>query len=166
MAEGRSMAKKSQKKKKGKSWQETKFSLKIFLRDYTLPLATIFTIISIILIVLSSLALLIYDKHADWLPSPLQDWVGFIHGKAKTNTQQYDLCLMPGGILLLLFTGWYMGYGIWQRNRFKKFMETESKSEFLENLDEVEKLAWDISSKAEMLVVEKKEELGIDKKKR
>ena len=106
---------------------------------------------------LSSLALLIYDKHADWLPSPLQDWVGFIHGKAKTNTQQYDLCLMPGGILLLLFTGWYMGYGIWQRNRFKKFMETESKSEFLENLDEVEKLAWDISSKAEMLVVEKKE---------
>ena len=115
---------------------------------------------------LSSLALLIYDKHADWLPSPLQDWVGFIHGKAKTNTQQYDLCLMPGGILLLLFTGWYMGYGIWQRNKFNKFMETESKSEFLENLDEVEKLAWDISSKAEMLVVEKKEELGIDKKKR
>ena len=31
------MAKKSQKKKKGKSWQETKFSLRIFLRDYTLP---------------------------------------------------------------------------------------------------------------------------------
>jgi hypothetical protein len=160
------MAKKSEKKKKGFSWTEFKFAVRIWLRDYALLFSTIFTIVSIILIVFGALALFLYDTHADMLFQPLKDWIAFIHGAKKASDPHYDLCLFPLGILVLLFAGWYMGSGFVKRTRFNKLIETESKSEFIENMDEIEELAWDLSSKHEMMVVEKKEELGIDKKKR
>ena len=161
------MAKRSETKdKKGKTWGETKFAFRIFLRDYTLLLSTILTIVCIIMIIFGALALFVYDTHQDWLPLPLRDWVAFLHGANKSTDPKYDLCVFPLGVLIILFSGWYMASDIVKRARFSKIIDTESKAEFLENMDEVEKLAWELSSKHELMVMDKKTELGIDKKRR
>ena len=161
------MAKRSSKKdKKGKSWNQFIFSFRIFMRDWTLLFSTLLTILCIIIITLGGLALLL-DTHRSWLvdAGPIYDWANFLHG-SNPEKNHYDLCLFPLGILVILFSGWYMGADIVKRSRFHKLMRTESKSEFLDNMDEIEKIAWELSSKHEMMVVEKKGELGIDLKKR
>jgi hypothetical protein len=161
------MAKRSTKKeKKGKSWNQFTFSFRIWLRDWTLAISTVLTILCIFMIVFGGLALLL-DYHRDWLvdAGPIYDWANFLHGN-NHEKNHYDLCVFPLGILVILFAGWYMSADIVKRARFSKLMMTESKSEFLDNMDEIEKLAWELSSKHEMMVVEKKGELGIDLKKR
>lgn len=161
------MAKRSTKKaKKGMSWNQFTFAFRIWMRDWTLFFSTILTIACILMIVFGGLALLL-DYHRAWLvdAGPIYDWANYLHG-ANQQKNHYDLCVFPLGILVILFAGWYMGADIAKRARFNKLMSTESKSEFLENMDEIEKMAWELSSKHEMMVVEKKEELGIDIKKR
>jgi hypothetical protein len=160
------MAKRRSKKKKSKSWGQIRFSMRIWMRDYTLAISTTLVIISILFIIFGGLALFLYDKNPSALPEPINDWVAFLHGAKKADDPHFDLCMFPSGILMIIFAGYYMADQLFKRSRFNELMETESKSKFMEDLDEAEELAWKISTKHELMVVEKKEELGIRKRKK
>lgn len=161
------MAKKRDKgkgRKKKRPWTQKKSKFMTFLRDYTLIISTTLVILSILLIVFGGLALFLYDADPLVLPQPLRDWIAFIHGASDANEAQFDLCLFPLGILVVIFAGWYMGDNLVKRKQFNTLIEIESKSEFIENLDDVEELAWKLSTKHENRVWEKKKELGLTKK--
>jgi hypothetical protein len=153
------------KKKKGKSWNQIKFAFKIWLRDWSLELSTALTIMCIAFIIFGALALFVIDEHGSMIPAPLDQWVMYLHGDNDQDLH-YDLCLFPTGILVVMFSAWYMGDGLYKRSRFNELIDTESKSQFIEDLDEIEELAWKLTTKHEMMVVDKKKELGIRKKKR
>ena len=163
---GKKKGKKKDKGKKGKSWGERRFSLRIWFRDYTLQVSALLTILFIIMIVFGGLSLFAYDKYGDSIPEPIDDWVASLHGANDPDDPKYDLCLFPIGGLLVMFSGWYLGDAIVKRRQFEKMLDSESKSEFLENLDELEEMAWKLSSKHEMRVMDKKEELGLKRKRR
>lgn len=155
-----------QKRKKTKSWSQRRFSFRIFLRDYSMILSTILVILCILFIVFGALGLFFYDTNSADIPQPVRDWIAFLHGANKPNDPHYDLCLFPVGLLVILVAGWYMGDGIVKRRRFNVLMDIESKFEFIDNLDEIEELAWKIGTKYEILVMDRKEEFGLNKKKR
>jgi hypothetical protein len=153
------------KKKKGKSWNQIKFAFRIWFRDWTLEITTALTIMCILFIIFGALALWVIDEHGSMIPEPIDGMVMFLHGD-NDQEMHYDLCLFPTGILIIMFSGWYMADSLYKRSRFNELMETESKSQFLDDLEEVEELAWKLTTRHEMMVVDKKRELGIKKKKR
>jgi hypothetical protein len=141
-----------------KKWDQKKFKLRIFVRDITYPVAAIILVVCIIAVFFGTLATFFVDNKQYKTPEP------FFSPAKKINEQNLDICILGLGVLALLFAGWYFGDGYYKRRRFEKLMDTDSKARFLEDLDEIEELAYKLSSYHEELVYERKRELKIKRK--
>jgi hypothetical protein len=126
------------------------------IRDLMLLWSSLITMLSLFAIIFGGLSIYKASTPGARFPEPLSGILDSLHAP-----QQVDLCLLPLGMLIVLFSGWYMGDQIVKRKRFNKLIDTESKSKFLDNQDEIEELAWRLSTKHEHIVMEKKKELKI-----
>lgn len=69
-------------------------------------------------------------------------------------------CVLVGPLMVII-GGLYFGDNIAKRKEFKELIETTSKAKFIRNMDQIEYLAWKLTSKHQSLVMEKKEEFKI-----
>lgn len=126
------------------------------IRDLMLFWSSLFTMLCVLAIIFGGLSMYKASTPGVTFPEPLGGALDQLHAP-----QAYDLCLLPLGILLVMFTGYYMGDQIVMRRKFNTLIDTESKARFLENQEELEELAWKLSTKHERIVVDKKKELKI-----
>lgn len=141
-----------------KKWDQKKFKLRIFVRDVTYPLAALVLVLCIIAVFFGTLSTFFVDNKAYRVPEPLFTPVKQLHD------QNLDICILGLGVLAMMFAGWYFGDGYYKRRKFEELMDTDSKAQFIDDLDEIEELAYKISSHHEELVYEKKRELKVKRK--
>ena len=62
------------------------------------------------------------------------------------------------GVILLLAGGWYAVDNIRKRRKFEEYIESDSKKKFVQNLRELEEIAYKLGPKYEERLAEKKRE--------
>ena len=124
--------------------------IKIWFRDWTHLLSAAGTAFGSILLILASLAM--------WYPAALS--VDFMEA-FTVESGRLDLCSAGGGLLLLIFAGYYLADNLNNRRKFNRLFEIASKEKFIKNRDKLEELAFLISTKHELKVQRKVKEMKL-----
>lgn len=122
---------------------------KAWFRDARLDLYFIFFAGSILFFVLGFMAMFAPRAFGPGLES----WFGSLGGG--------NVYFFVGGIFALLVTGYLFGGLIIKREEFKRLVQTKAKSDFIRNLDKVERLAFELGTKESQIVADKKKAFKI-----
>jgi len=142
------------KGKKRKKELKTLWSrIRYFVRDWMHVLAGTLFALSLIMTVLGVIGIMTPYRDLD---PPLKDII-----KPLQEPERYDICMGLGGSFLLLVSAYYFFVNLYRRWKFNRLFDIDSKAKFLGNLNELEELAWNLSTKHEMMVEEKKREFKI-----
>ena len=131
-------------------WKLIWADIKIWFRDWTHMLSAAGTVFSVILLILSALAM--------WYPATLSE--DFMSAFTQ-ESGRLDLCSAGGGLLLLIFAGYYLADNLNNRRKFNRLFEIASKEKLIRNRDKLEELAFLISTKHELMVQKKVKEMKL-----
>lgn len=124
--------------------------VKIWFRDWTHVISTIGVAFGAVLLILASLAM--------WFQSALPE--DFLFSFTKENGR-LDICAAGGGLLLLVFAGYYLADNLNNRRKFNRLFDIASKERFIKNRDRIEELAYFISTRHEQMVQKKIREMKL-----
>jgi hypothetical protein len=124
--------------------------VKIWFRDWTHVLSAAGLVFGILLLVLAGLAM--------WYKPALSE--GFLFSFTEENGR-LDICSAGGGLLLVIFAGYYFGDNLNNRRKFNKLFNIASKEKFIRNRDKLEELAFFISTRHERMVQKKVKEMKL-----
>ncbi len=97
---------------------------------------------------------------ANWqLPQAWADHYKWVHQGGSNN--RWDVCLGIAGFMVLLFAGWYLGDTIWKRHKFNRLFDVGTKAEFIENQEDLEDLAVELTQSHQDRVIDRKYEFRI-----
>jgi len=131
-------------------WKLRWSALKIWFRDWTHLLSAAGLAFGIILLIMAALAM--------WYPSVLSE--DFMSAFTQ-ESGRLDLCSAGGGLLLLIFAGYYFADNLNNRRKFNRLFEIASKEKFIRNRDKLEELAFMISTRHELKVQRKVKEMKL-----
>jgi len=131
-------------------WKLIWADIKIWFRDWTHMLSAAGTVFSVTLLILSALAM--------WYPATLSE--DFMSAFTQ-ESGRLDLCSAGGGLLLLIFAGYYLADNLNNRRKFNRLFEIASKEKLIRNRDKLEELAFLISTKHELMVQKKVKEMKL-----
>lgn len=141
-----------------KQWDQKKFRMKLAFRDYTYAISAVIVVLSIIGVLFGTMGTFFVDNKEYKVPEPFFTPANTLH------EENLDMCLLGASVLVILIGGYYLYDNVSKRKEFEELMNTESKKEFLSNLDRIEELAYKLSTEHEEMVWEKKKELKIKRR--
>lgn len=124
-----------------------------FFKNNILPIATVFTVLGLLLTILSWTVAYSSTSYLDVYRNalkPINDWAD-----GDTN-----LIIMIGAPILLLSAAWYMGEQIAKRRRFERLFVTDKKSDFARNRRDLEDIARDLPDSYRQRIKDREKELS------
>jgi hypothetical protein len=131
-------------------WKKRWAAFRFFVRDWTHVFSGIGLGVGLLLLVIGTVALLAPTL----LPS------GFMASLTE-ESGRLDICSAGFGLLITIFAGYYFLDNINNRRKFNKLFNTASKEKFIKNRDELEELAFYLSTKHERMVQKKVKEMKL-----
>jgi hypothetical protein len=131
-------------------WKLLWADIKIAVRDLTHILSAVGLAFGILFMVLAALAM--------WFKSVLPE--DFLLSFTE-ESGRLDICSAGGGLLLVIFAGYYLADNLNNRRKFNKLFNIASKEKFIKNRDKIEELAFFISTKHERMVQKKVKEMKL-----
>jgi hypothetical protein len=122
---------------------------KAWFRDVRIDLYFLFFVGSIVLFVLGFLSVF----YRRGFGPGLEAWFNSLSGA--------NALLFLGGILCLLAAGYLFLGLILKRRHFERLIKTRAKSDFVRNLDKIERLAFELGTKESQAVADRKKEFKI-----
>jgi len=123
--------------------------LQLIVRDYTLHISG--------LGLAGGLAILVLGLWDFFLPGTLpSDW-----DAALRTGGRYDICAGALGVIIVIFAGYYFADNIYRRRKFNRLFGTVSREKFVRRRDEIEQMAFELSTKHERMVQKKIKEMKI-----
>ncbi|MBM4249640.1 MAG: hypothetical protein FJ149_09465 [Euryarchaeota archaeon] len=131
-------------------WKLRWANFKLAIRDWTHVISGAGLAFGAILTVLAVLAI--------WFPDALSE--EFKEDFMETSGR-LDICSAGGGLLLLIFAGYYFADNMNNRRKFNRLFHIASKEKFIKNRDKLEELAFFISTRHERMVQKKIKEMKL-----
>ena len=131
-------------------WKVRWGNLKIWFRDWTHVFSAVGLGFGIIFMVLTGLAM--------WYKSALPE--GFLLSFTEENGR-LDICTGVIGLGLVVLAGYYFADNMNNRRKFSKLYNISKKEKFIKNRDQLEELAFLISTKHELMVQKKVKEMKL-----
>lgn len=105
-----------------------------FFRDFMFPISSLGTIVGAILIFMGTAGTFLEEK--SWVKdNGVFEAIG-----------NFDLWFLIIGLLIFLFSIFYLYDFLMSKKKFEEFIDTPSKSKILHNFDEIDKLAYKLGS--------------------
>jgi len=131
-------------------WKLLWADIKIAVRDLTHILSAVGLAFGILFMALAALAM--------WFKSVLPE--DFLLSFTE-ESGRLDICSAGGGLLLVIFAGYYLADNLNNRRKFNKLFNIASKEKFIKNRDKLEELAFFISTRHERMVQKKVKEMKL-----
>ena len=125
-------------------------SIFVFLKNNKITISSVLIVIGLALIILSTLALVLYTEGDVGILSTVHDFMG--------NWAYWALII---GIGLTSIGAYYIYSFTKELKEFRRLIKVNSKAKFIKNMDRIEELAWRLGHKYEKTAINKKEEFKI-----